>query len=73
MKDTKEPAKTTTPTPSTSASATLTPTRNESGSTYKGNRIGNSRHGNEGGMRGSEQKYFKGDTPELNAVLRIIT
>ena len=64
MKETEEPAKQTTPTPSTSASSTPTPTSNESGSTYKGNRRGISSRGNEGGTRGSEPKYFKGDTPE---------
>ena len=73
MKEIEEPAEPTTPTPSTSASATPTPTSNESGSTYKGNRIGNSRRGNEGGTRGLEQKDFKGETPELNAVLGLIT
>ena len=73
MKETEEPAEPMTPTPSTSASATPTPTSNESGSAYKGNRRWNSRRGNEGGTRGSEQKYFKGETPELNAVLRLIT
>ena len=31
------------------------------------------RRGNEGGTRGSEQKDFKGETPELNAVLGLIT
>ena len=72
MKETEEPAEPTTPTPLTSASARPTPTSNESGSAYKGNRRGNSRHGNKGGMRGSEQKYFKGETPELNAVLGLI-
>ena len=73
MKETEEPAEPTTPTPSTSASVTLTPTSNESGSAYKGKRRGNSRRGNEGGTRGSEQKYFKGETLELNAVLGLIT
>ena len=60
MKETEEPAERTTPTPLTSASATPTPTSNESVSTYEGNRRGNSRRGNEGGTRGSEQKDFKG-------------
>ena len=73
MKETEELAKPTTPTPSTSASAMTTPTSNESGSTYKGNRRGSSRRGNEGGTRGSEQKYFKGENPELNDVLGLIT
>ena len=73
LKETEEPAKPTTPAPSTSASATPTPTCNESGNIYIGNRKGSSRLGNEGGTRGSEQKYFKGETPELNAVLRLIT
>ena len=73
MKETEEPSEPTTPTPSTSASATPTPTSNESGSAYKGNRRGNSRRGNEGWTRVSEQKYFKGETPELNAVLGLIT
>ena len=62
MKETEEPAKPTTPTPSTSASATPTPTSNESGSTYKGNKRGNSERGNEGGTIGSEQKDFNGET-----------
>ena len=62
-----------TPAPSTSASATPNTTSNESGSTYKGNMRGSSRHGNEGGTRGSEQKDFKGEIPELNAVLGLIT
>ena len=62
MKEIEEPAKPTTPTPSTSESATPNPTSNESGSTYKGNRRENSRRGNEGGTRGSEQKGFKGET-----------
>ena len=73
MNETEEPAEPTTPTPSTSASATPTTTSNESGSTYKGNRRGNLRHGNEGGTRGSEQNDFQGETPELNAVLGLIT
>ena len=73
MKETEEPAEPTTPTPSTSASATPNHTSNESGSTHKGNRRRNSRRGNEGGTKGSEQKYFKGETPELNAVLGLIT
>ena len=73
MKETEEPAEPTTPTQSTSESATPTPTSNESGSTYKGNRRGKSRRGNESGTRGLEQKYFKGETPELNAVLGLIT
>ena len=73
MKETEEPAKPTTPTPSMSESATPTPTSNESGSAYKGNRRGNSRRGNEGGTRGSEQKDFKGEAPELNSLLRLIT
>ena len=49
------------------------PTSNKSGKTYRGNRRGSSRRGNEGGTRGSEQKDFKGETPELNAVLGLIT
>ena len=73
MKETEEPAEPTTPTPSTSASATPNPTSNESGITYKVNRRGSSIRGNEGGTRGSEQKYFKGETPELNAFLGLIT
>ena len=73
MKETEEPSEPTTPTPPTSASVTPTPTSNESGSAYKGNRRGNSRRGNKGGTRGSEQKYFNGETPELNAVLELIT
>ena len=73
MKETEETAEPTTPTPSASASATPTPTINESGNTYKGNRRGNSRRENEGGTRGSEKKDFKGETPESNAILGIIT
>ena len=75
MKETEEPAEPTTPTPSTSASVTPTPISNESRSTYKGNRRGNLRRWNEGGTRGSEQKYFKGENLELNAdaVLGLIT
>ena len=73
MKETEEPAKPTTPAPSTSASATSIPTSNESGNTYRGNRRGSSRRGNKGGTRGSEQKDFKGETPDLNAVLGLIT
>ena len=73
MKETEEPAEPTTPVPSTSESATPTPTSNKSRNTYRGNRRGSSRRGNEGGTRGSEQKDFKGETPELNAVLRLIT
>ena len=73
MKETEEPAKPTTPAPSTSASATSTTMRNKSGNTYRGNRRIRSRRGNKGGARGSEQKDFKGETPELNAVLGIIT
>ena len=73
MKETEEPDEPTTPAPLTSASATPTPTINESGRTYRGNRRGSSRRGNEGGTRGSEEKYLKGETPELNAVLGIIT
>ena len=73
MKETEEPAELKTPTPSTSASATPTPMINESGSSYKGNRRGKLRRGNEGGTRGSEQRDFKRETPELNAVLRLIT
>ena len=72
MKENEEPAEPTTTTPSMSASATPTPTSNESRSTYKGNRRGNLRRGNEGGTRGSEQKDFKGETPELNAVLCLV-
>ena len=34
---------------------------------------GNFRRGNEGGASWSEQKDFKGEIPELNAVLGIIT
>ena len=73
MKETEEPDEPTTPTQSKSATATPTPTSNESGYTYKGNRGGSSRSGNKGGTRGLEQKYFKGETPELNAVLGLIT
>ena len=73
MKETKEPAEPTTSAPSTSASVTPAPMGNEIGRTYKGNRRGSSRRGNEGGTRGSEQKYFKGETPELNSVLGLIT
>ena len=73
MKGTEEPAEPTTPAPSTSASATPTTTSNDIGKTSKGNMRGSSRRGNEGGTRGSEQKDFKGETLELNAVLRLIT
>ena len=73
LKETEEPAKPTTPAPSTSASATPIKTSNESGNTYRGNRRGSSRRGNKGGTRGSEQKDFKGETPELNFVLGLIT
>ena len=73
MKETEEPEEPATPVPSTSASATPTPTSNEIRSTYKGNRRGSLRRGNESGTRGSEQKYFKDKTPELNAVLGLIT
>ena len=73
MKETEEPAEPTTPAPTTPASVTPTPTRNESGNTYRGNRRGRSRRGNKGGTRGSEQKNFKVETPELNSVLRLIT
>ena len=72
MKETEEPAEPTTPALPKSASATPTPTSNYSGSTYKGNRRGSSRRGNEGGTRVLEKKYFKGETPELNAVLGLI-
>ena len=51
----------------------LTTTSNKSGNTYRGNRKGSSRRGNKSGTRGLEQKDFKGETPELNAVLRLIT
>ena len=68
----KEPAEPPAPAPATPASATLTPTNNKSGNKYRGNRRGNSKCGNEGGTRGSEQKYFRGETPELNVVIGLI-
>ena len=73
MKETKEPSEPTTPAPSSSASETPTPTINDIGNTYIGNRRGSSRRGNKGGTRGLEQKDFKVETPELNAVLGLIT
>ena len=69
----KEPAKPPAPAPSTPASATPTPPNNESGNNYRGNRRGNSKRRNEGWTRGSEQKYFRGETPELTVVLWLIT
>ena len=58
---------------------TLTPepttpdtTNKETGNTHRGNRKGNFRHGKEGGASWSERKYFKGETPKLNAVLSLI-
>ena len=69
----KEPSKPPAPEPATPVSATSTPTNNESRNSRRGNRRGNLRRGNESGTSGLEQKYFKGETPELNAVLRLIT
>ena len=69
----KEPAKLPDQAPAAPALATPTPTNNKSGNNYRGNRRGNSKCGNEGGTRRSEQKDFRGETPELNAVLGIIT
>ena len=45
----------------------------ESGNTRRGKRRENFRRGYEGGSSWSEQKYFKGDTTKLNAVLGLIT
>ena len=69
----KEPAKHPAPAPTTPVSATPTPTNNESRNNRRVNQRGNLRRGNEGGTSGLEQKYFKGETPELNAVLGLIT
>ena len=68
-KDSAEPPA---PAPATSTLATLTPTNNKSGNNYRGNWRGNSKRGIEGGTRGSEQKDFRGETPELNVVLGLI-
>ena len=48
-------------------------TNKETGNTRKENRKGNFRRENEGGTRWLEQKYFKGETPELNDVPGLIT
>ena len=69
----KESVEPPSPAPATPVSATPTPTNNESGNNRRGNRRGNLRRGNEGGTSGLEQKDFKGETPELNAVLGLIT
>ena len=69
----KEPAGPPAPATATPASATPTPTNNESGNNYRGNQRGNPKRGNEGGTRGSEQKDSRGETPELNVVLGLIT
>ena len=50
-----------------------TPTNNKSGNNYRINQRGNSKRGNKGGTRGSDQKDFRGETLELNVVLRRIT
>ena len=68
----KEPAKPPAPAPATPATATPTHTNNESGNNHRGNRRGILRRGNKGGTSGSEQKDFRGETPELNAVVGII-
>ena len=68
----KESAKPPAPAPATPASAAPTSTNNESRNNYRGNRRGNSKRENEGGTRGSEQKNFRGETPELNVFLGII-
>ena len=65
----KEPAEPPDPAPATPASATPTPMNNKSGNKYRGNQRGNSKRVNKGGTRGSEQKDFRGETPELNVVL----
>ena len=57
-------------TPEPTAPAT---TNKETGNTCRGNRKGNFRHGNEGGVRWSEPKDFKGETPKINTVLGIVT
>ena len=69
----KEPDEPPAPATATPASTTPNPTNNKSKNNYRGNQRGNSKRGNEGGTRGSEQKDFKGETPELNVVLGIIT
>ena len=67
-----EPAESPTPAPATPAPATPTPTNKESGNNRRGNRRGNLRRGNEGGTSRSEQKDFRGETPDFNAVLGLI-
>ena len=69
----KKPAKPPAPAPATPTLATSTPTNIESGNNYRVNRRGNYKRGSKGGTRGSEQKDFKGETPELNVVLGLIT
>ena len=69
----KEPAEPPATAPATPASTMPAPMNNERGNNYRGNRRGNSNRGNEGGTRESEQKHFRGETPELNVVLRLIT
>ena len=69
----KESAKPPAPAPATPVSATPTPTNNESRNNRRVNQRGNLRRGNEGGMSRPEQKDFSGETPELNAVLGLIT
>ena len=51
----------------------MTATKNkETGNNRRGNIKGTFRHRNEGGSSWSEQKYFKGDMPKINAVLSLI-
>ena len=57
-----------TPEPTTPAT-----TNKGTGNTRSGNRKGNFRRGNKGGASWSEQKDFKGEMPNLNTVLGIIT
>ena len=58
---------------STPGPTTQYTTNKESRNTRRGNRKVKFRRGNEGGASCSEQKDFKGETPEINAVLGIIT
>ena len=60
--------KTLTPEPTTPAT-----TNKETGNNRRGNRKGKFRRVKEIGVSWSEQKYFKGEMPELNAVLVLIT
>ena len=47
-------------------------TKKETRNTRRGNRKGNVRCGNKGGVSWSGQKDFKGETPKINAVLDLI-